>query len=126
MGVVHGHALRLQGFHERHAVAETFADAFLHEFVHHRFGQFITVRVKALENQRAFDELLQAVIERVVKFLLENVRLRGVLAPQRIGGGPGIIFHFRKGDDSRTHHALDAVHHRCLRVGGNRRAERQP
>ncbi len=104
-----GHALRLERFDERDAVAETVADAVLHELVHHAFRELITFGVERAEDQLALDQLLQTVFERVVQFLLEHVRRVGVLPAQRVGGRRGEFLHLRIGDDRVVDHGLDAV-----------------
>ena len=104
-----GHALCLQRFDERDAVAETFADAILHDLIHHVFRQLVAVHIKRAEDQLAFDQLLQAVAERVVQFLLKNIRCVGILPAQRIGGRRGEFLHLRIGDHRIAHDRLDAV-----------------
>ena len=104
-----GHALRLQGFHERDAVAKLFADAVLHQFVHHAVRQLVTFGVEIVQNQLALDQLLQGVVEQFVEFLLEHLRLRRILLPQRADGVVRVILHFRVGDDRVVDDGLDAV-----------------
>ena len=64
-------------FIERDAVAELFADAVLHQFVHVTVRQFVTFDVEIMKNQLAFDQLFQTVVEHVGEFLLKGVRLSG-------------------------------------------------
>ena len=48
-------ALRLKRLHQRDAVAEPFADAFLDHFVHDGLGQPVALRVKVMQNQLPLD-----------------------------------------------------------------------
>ena len=73
------HAPGLQRFHERHAVAELFVDAVLHDFIHRAVRQLVAFRVEAVQNELAFDQLIEAVVEQFVELLLEDLGLRGVL-----------------------------------------------
>src|ERR1039458_8293307 len=55
-------ALRLKRLHQRDAVAEPFADAFLDQFVHHGVRQLVAFNVKVMQNQLPLDQLLLAVL----------------------------------------------------------------
>ena len=76
--------------HECDAVAEALADALLYDFVNDGFRQLVAVGLEAVENELAFDELLQAVVQRAVELLLVIRRLRRILAAERFHGGPGV------------------------------------
>ena len=92
-----GHALRLQGFHQRDAVAETVADAVLHEFIHDAVRQLVALGVEAVENQRAFDQLFQAVVEQVsLSFCWKTSGWPAYCRRSASMAGVGIILHLAR------------------------------
>ena len=112
-----GAALGLQGFHERDAVAEAVADAVLHELVGEIIRQLVTFDDEIMEDELAFDQLLQAVAQGLVVFLPEQVGLAGVLPLQRLHHRQREFLDLRVGDGGVVHDGLDAV--------GQLRAQRQ-